>query len=88
VQMPFKLRGCDFDGGGPVVAGLAVFSAFDGPVAGAVAFDHSGVGAGSAFVERVFEDFCDDAAVGGVVSAVRGESPRSVRRDKPAWRRR
>jgi hypothetical protein len=77
--MPFKLRGGDFEGGWPVVADLAVLWSFDGPVAGAVAFDHSRIGAVLAFAERVVEDLVDDAAVGGVASAVRGENPRSRR---------
>jgi hypothetical protein len=41
VAMPLKLRGGDFDGSGPVVEDLVVLSAFDGLVAGTVAFDHS-----------------------------------------------
>jgi schlafen family protein len=74
-----QLRGCDFEGGRPVVEDLAVLTAFDGPVARAVAFDHPRVCAVSTFVARVVENFVDDAAVGGVATAVRGESPRSHR---------
>src|SRR5215813_5484156 len=41
----------------------------------AVAFDHPRVGAVSTLVAWVVEDFVDDAAVGGVAVAVRGECP-------------
>jgi hypothetical protein len=74
-----QLRGRDFDGGGPVVADFAVLWSFDGLVAGAVAFDHSGVGTVSTFLARVVEDLVDDAPVRGVATAVRGESPQSHR---------
>src|SRR5947199_4747390 len=74
-----QLRGCDFDGGRAVVEDLAVVTAFDGPVARAVAFDHPRVAAVSTFVARVVEYFVDDAAMGSVATAVRGESPRSHR---------
>jgi hypothetical protein len=77
--MPLKLRGGDFDGSGPVVEDLVVLSAFDGLVAGTVAFDHSWVAAVPTFAERVFEYFSDDAAAGGVATAERGESPRRHR---------
>src|SRR6266545_7958558 len=73
-----QLRGCDFDGGRPGIAGSSVFGAFDGPVAGAVAFDHAGVGAVSARPERMPEDFLDHAPK-DVIVLVRGESPRSRR---------
>ena len=55
-----------------------MLGAFDGPVAGAVAFDHSGVGAVPAFAEWESKDFLDDTPV-GVIGLVRGESPRSLR---------
>jgi hypothetical protein len=65
-----------------------VFSAFDGPIAGAVAFDDAGAGAVSAFVARVVEDLRDDAAVGrrrycceGGKSAEPSASRRITRRD-------
>jgi hypothetical protein len=74
-----KLRGCDFDGGRTVVEDLVVLSAFDGPVARAVAFDDTWVGTVPTFAERVFEDLGDDATAGGVASAVRGENPRRHR---------
>ena len=73
-----KLRGCDFDGGWPGVADLSVSGAFDGPVAGAVAFDNSGVGAVPAFPERESEDFLYDTPE-AFIGLVRGESPRSRR---------
>jgi hypothetical protein len=56
-----------------------MLGAFDGSVAGAVAFDDAGVGAVSAFLVGVGEDFVDEASVGVVIGAVRGESPRSRR---------
>jgi hypothetical protein len=74
-----KLRGCDFDGGGPGVEDFLVSGSFDGPVARAVAFDDSGVGAVAAFPEGESEDFVDDSAVRVVIAAVRGEIPRSRR---------
>jgi len=55
-----------------------MLGAFDGPVAGAVAFDDAGVGAVAAFPVGVGEDFLDDPAV-RVICLVRGESPRSRR---------
>src|SRR5205823_12530474 len=66
-----QLRGCDFDGGRAVVEDLAVVTAFDGPVARAVAFDHPRVAAVSTFVARVVEYFVDDAAMGSAATAVR-----------------
>src|SRR2546423_12240031 len=44
-----QLRGCGFDGCGAVVADFSMLGAFDGPVAGAVAFDDAGEGAGGGF---------------------------------------
>ena len=52
-----QLRDCDFDGGGAWVEDFSVFGSFDGPVAGAVAFDDAGVGAVSALAVGVGEDF-------------------------------
>jgi hypothetical protein len=52
-----QLRGCDFDGCGAVVADLSMLGVFDGPVAGAVAFDDAGVGVVAAFPVGVGEDF-------------------------------
>ena len=73
-----QLRGGDFDGSGAGVEDLLVLRAFDGPVAGAVAFDHSGVGAVPAFAERESKDLLDDTPV-SVIGLVRGENPRSHR---------
>lgn len=74
------LSGPDFDGGRAGVADFSMFSAaFDGPVAGAVAFDHAGVGSVSTFAEWVSENFVDHALEGVVIRVVRGEIPRSRR---------
>jgi len=51
---------------------------FDGPIAGAVTFDDSGVGAVSSFSERELRDGFDDPLV-RVAFIERGESPRSPR---------
>src|SRR5664279_5218398 len=74
-----QLCRCDFDGGWAGVEGFLVCGAFDGPVAGAVAFDHSGVGAVSAFAEWESKDFLDDTSLGVIGCLVRGESPLSLR---------
>src|SRR6266536_5309189 len=73
-----QLRGGDFDDSGASVEDFSVLRAFDGPVAGAVAFDHSGIGAVPAFAEWESKDLFDDTPV-SVIGLVRGESPRSPR---------
>jgi hypothetical protein len=56
-----------------------MFGAFDGAVAGAVAFDDSGVDAVAAFPQGESEDFLDHTPQGVVIAEARGESPRSRR---------
>ena len=55
-----------------------MFGAFDGPVAGAVAFDDAGVGAVSAFPVGVGEDFGFHSLY-CVMDLVRGKSRWSLR---------
>jgi hypothetical protein len=73
-----QLCGGDFDGDWPGVNDSAMLGAFDGPVTGAVAFDHPRMGAVAAFGEGVSEDLGDGSA-GDVTGLVRGESPRGRR---------